>query len=320
LEVRDVALFGKRKNGTLDAVERELVQLRERQATIDTRLHEACTALRIAHDERRAALVAGDLSDTDAVARCDAACRAAQATVDGLEDANVALSAKIEEADGKLAEAKDQRDREAESAERRRQIEAARAATTAFTAAAEKLAASLQELSAVSMSAGALAGHSSFVGRDLAAGVTSMLSEASSYCDRIAAGGAEIQRQPAPRPEAASPPPAPPVERKQVCVLQDSKWPDVDGVRTAVAHALVDLPLPVAQIALANRTATIDRTVIDRLHLAFGIVHHLVDPARCVDLSSAGAPSGVIHSAAEDGGAKEWVGPTTSRVMTVSPR
>src|SRR5262245_4536052 len=93
----------KKKFDPLAEIEAEISGLIERKNVLETRLAEARIALQAAHDARRQALLNADLSDADAVAGYDRACRDADDRVTGLEDALLGLNSKLGDAEQKLA-------------------------------------------------------------------------------------------------------------------------------------------------------------------------------------------------------------------------
>jgi hypothetical protein len=86
-----------------------------------------------------------------------------------------------------------------------------------------------------------------FLGQQLVTGVEAGLVAAKGYAARIVESG-EIKTEIAPIPPA---PQLPTVPRRSVTLLQASKWPDVDGTRTGGKLSEADLPLPIAERALA---------------------------------------------------------------------
>jgi ATP-dependent Clp protease ATP-binding subunit ClpA len=125
--------------------ERELEKLRERRDVIYEKIALARTTLNQAHAARNDMLVSADLDDA-AIERCDAACRAAQDHLDGLETAGAEIEARIGQMQAQIAEARDKAKREAAPAEINTKVDALTAALADFDRARDAVLAATKSV------------------------------------------------------------------------------------------------------------------------------------------------------------------------------
>ena len=86
-------------------------------------------------------------------------------------------------------------------------------------------------------------------------------------------------------------PPARTIDRTEVFLRQNSRWADIDGVKTAPAHAVVTIPSEIAEIAFAVGNALAPKSeVAQRLLAGFGCAYARPPVDQCVDLAGAYNP------------------------------
>ena len=146
------------------------------------------------------------------------------------------------------------------AAERQRQIAEAKQALLQFTVAAEALVQKLQPLAPVAIETGACGANVQLLSRQLAIDVEVGLREASSYVERVLAGGEPIRSEPTPiEPPPPPPPPPPAIERRSVFLRYAGRWLEGDETKTSGAHTIVGLPVEVARAALEfNHAVPVD--------------------------------------------------------------
>jgi hypothetical protein len=97
------------------------------------------------------------------------------------------------------------------------------------------------------------------------------IDEATRYISMVQEGAAAIRSEPAPMPPPA---PAPAVERRVIVVLQASKWMDAGEVRTAGRLSQADVPVTIAEQAVAIGNALpVDSDAYRRLREIEGVDH-----------------------------------------------
>jgi hypothetical protein len=317
-----MALFTKNSNNPIATIERELAQLGERKAVIEERLAEVRTALQAAHDARRATLLDADLSDAEAIAGRDRACRDAEDKLTGLEDALAAIKDKVADAETRLAAERDRIAREADAREIDAAIDAVKARADELGTAGAALIKALEDL------APRIPGinpnfvpHMRSLLADLPTAARLLAADGAAHATQVRAGGATIHRPPPP-PEP--PAPAPEVERRRLYVFQNSKWTEPDGsIKTARQYSEAHVPAAIAERAITSNLACdflSDRAA--RLRECYGLLTGPALAQDCVDLEYAGPPSGVIAEAVAEGvpGAKVTIGAAREIIVPVERR
>src|SRR5258708_6924345 len=105
--------FLRKAAGPVELIETELRELGERRALIAAKLAEAEAAFSAAKDARRQAVLDADLSDEDAAARRDRACRDTEDRMTSLTEAAQLLGSRIADAEQRLHAERDRIERDA---------------------------------------------------------------------------------------------------------------------------------------------------------------------------------------------------------------
>jgi hypothetical protein len=313
-------LFSRKRsvNSTAD-IERELESLRARRADLTERVTVAQAEVEAATIARREHLVTGDITDDEASRAAAQRVFAAEAQAWSLQDAIAGIDRQVAEAEAKLAA---ERDRLARVANVRDQKSRADHLDEVLPPFRDAIAALLPPLAAVM----AVLRHAdqNFVPNvrallgEIALAVEMQVAELRAQAERIEQGDEPTIHAPAPPIEVAAPIQ---VDRKPVFLLVDSKWVDVDGLRTAGRHREVHVPAPVAEAAILHGHG-FDPTTADGADRAMKLAHWRSPdycahhPSACVDLASPRTPqeesesvAPVIHS--------EFIGEAQSGVAQV---
>jgi hypothetical protein len=245
----------RQKSGSIADLERELAALRQKRDGLQTRLSGAEFAVEQAVADRRARLVESD-TDDEAPDRVAAARERRDAITDGLDEIDQRVAAAVARLDAE----KDRQARKAEGESRQRQIAQAKEALTEFITRSEALVSALQPLAPVAIETGACGANVQLLSRQLAIDVEVGLREASSYVERVLAGGEPIRSEPTPiEPPPPPPPPPPAIERRSVFLRYAGRWLEGDETKTSGAHTIVGLPVEVARAALEfNHAVPVD--------------------------------------------------------------
>jgi hypothetical protein len=245
-EVRMGLLKRKNDSPIADAERAQLTTLRERRASLTTRLVATESDLSGAIDARRRQL----LEDSGEPIL----------NITELMDARDALTDAIREIDGKIAatEAKvlaerDRQEREAEAAKRRKQVEQVREALKAHQASGAQLAEALAPLVPVNIEIAGATSNAKIWLDGITVAVEQAIATAGGYIARVAAGNTAIIGAPI----QVAPKPAPPliVDRLPIMVLQHSKWWEDGEVKTAPKNGCCSPPRAIAEKVISLNLA-----------------------------------------------------------------
>jgi hypothetical protein len=237
------------RKSAVEQLESEIDQLHTRRKLLARQREAADAALQKALADRRKRLLEDDLDRSNGErGPVRALIERLRDENDSITDALNSLDAKLAEAETKLAQARERGKRDAERQHRQEQLDAARAARNEFKEVAARMVEALAPLAPIGVMSAAAHVNLQYLAGELTKGFDAAFTEVQSYISMVTAGEAAIKAEPVVLPSA--PPPAP-IERRSVTLLQASRWMDVDGIRTGGKLSEADLPLAVAEKALA---------------------------------------------------------------------
>jgi hypothetical protein len=279
-----MGLFRSRKSGAsaLSAqLENELDSLRSRRKSIQERLATAQQRLGDELAARRARILQHDMDSGNVENARDQVIHLRDAT-EAAQDALDTVTTRIVEAEQTLAAERDRLAREAEVAKRRAEIAEAREELAAYLAQGERLVSKLQTLAPICVAVGAAGGSVQHCSRELNIGIEAGLVEAEGYVARLLEGVETIKVEP---PPAETPKPAPKIARQPVFLRVAGKWMENGETRTSGPHTAPDLPVEVAELAIAHGHALpMDPPVAAELRRQQDPDYAFWPANRCVDL------------------------------------
>jgi hypothetical protein len=233
-----------RRRSAFEQLENEIAGLRSRRDVLAGRLARADADIEQALSDRRRQLVEADPDQGNIEPIHVAQLRD---TRDSFADAIKALDLRIVEAEERLNQERDRSKREAAARE-------LNGVTNELTKLADDYAAVVSRLPA--MLAGVIdklpqavvsKSHTEMFANEVLAALRMVVSEARSYAAQIVSGSAQIC-EPAQQPAN---PPAPAIERREVFLLVNGKWPELDGtISTSGAYTTCSPPASIAARAI----------------------------------------------------------------------
>lgn len=285
------------KGDGVASAQADVDRLKARESSLRERITAAEAGLRDMHERRRQMLTDGDIDAVDKMVP-HTKLSAAETSLASMRAALAEIEQRHVAAEARLAGAKAE-------IERGRFLEIANAANDKIASAlanyeraTAELVDALDVVTAGRPLALALTAHAAgFVPEARA-----LLGRLRQHEAAIASGAAA----PALMHVVAPPAPAPPVERQRVYTLRQVRWID-DGPKTALRHAVIDLPLATAQWALAvgvvlrhddPRINTISDAWGNIGVRAYGPTLLPLPAEECRDLDALAAPSAEIEEVA----------------------
>jgi hypothetical protein len=123
---------------------------------------------------------------------------------------------------------------------------------------------------------------------EIPAAVAQFASDIRKHAERIKAGQEPIPG--APR-KVEQPAPTPQIERREIYLLQDSRWTENGEIKTAQRYALVALPIEIANRAIEHKLAVDPASeTCARLKVVHGMRYGITYADLCTDLESGERP------------------------------
>jgi hypothetical protein len=302
----------KRKNDSLIAdAERELAALRERRASLATRLAATEGDLSGAIDARRRQLFEDGGGPVPNVVEL-------MGLRDGLVDALAQIDGRIAEVEAKAAAERDRAARQAESELRTKQVERLREALRGHEATGKEVAEALAPLCPINFEIAGAAGNAKIWTNGVTVAVETAVARATVYVGAVAAGTVPIVTQP--QPAKPAPPPPAPVERQTIYLLTDVMWPEPDGtMRYACCYGQASPPTDIARRAIKlNLADAFDSPRAVRLREIHGCPFSVPHPSTCTNLLTGEKPKPEADNGSSATPA-EYVGPLQNGLAVVSP-
>ncbi len=234
------------KSTTAEKLEKEIMGLRQREASLEAKRRAANTDLEKAQAARRETLAS---DDEGALAGANVTVERAQARARDLADALALITEQRQGAEQRLAAERDQLARQEEAKRVDGLILEANEAIAQTKQALDLLIPALQPL-----------GADGQIARQMAAAVAPQLLEAAlsatrsahNYRDEIISGRRVV---PTPPGAQSAAPPAPVIETLTLYTLRALRWRHGNETRTAGQWAEAQLPIALAEIAIAHNLA-----------------------------------------------------------------
>jgi predicted nucleic acid-binding Zn-ribbon protein len=256
-EVGNMALLRRKSETPVATLERDLSNLTTRREALSQKLATARTALAIASNERRMAMLDADLDDETAATRRDSFVRDARDQVEALADAVVEINSRISDAETKLASARDHAERAELAAGVRADADVLHDSALELAAVGIKVEAALNAIaSRVPLAPDFVPRVCAYL-HDLPEAVDQAVGTAAEYANQIS-GGAPIHRA------APAPAPAPvvePIERMQIYTLQNLSWREGAQTFTRPRYAWATPPRHLAIAACERNLADVPGSV-----------------------------------------------------------
>jgi hypothetical protein len=296
--------------------ERTLKSLEKHRALLGDKLVQARAEAEAAATAQKAHMRSDKVGDEKIGRQLDDRLLSAERKKQAITSTLSELDGEIRDAKAALAEQRNRQERDKACAELSANVNTLQTAIGAYKKAGAGLIDAIKPLASLPGVAPDFRVKMEGVIPETAAAATQLASDVQAFSERVASGQT---RAPGVRAEPEKLAPLPHISKRDVYLLQDSKWQEHGETKTAARYGTAALPLPIVERVIAKGLGhDASSPIVEKLRAMHGDRRAVVVAMECVDLETGERPAGGVKYESDSVDSVPVIGPAVVGVASIS--